>query len=98
MFANTACILTRSELIATNQRTLPPVGLSYLAWFKLVPTRLPNTNDGQFVDAVERWVQLYNIGMVNGKFPDGRSEVDTPHLHNEKHRAESVKGIQVLRP
>lgn len=70
--------------------------LNLLCFFQLEPTTLENRSEGQFVGSVEKWVQLYNVGLANGKFPDPRSWVELrAALHNEKHRAEMIQKFQV---
>lgn len=66
---------------------------------QLVGTNLPNTNEGQFVDSVEKWVNLYNEFLVSDELPDAGSHVDLLIImENSKYQTEWLKGFKVRHP
>lgn len=66
---------------------------------QLVATRLPNTNEGQYVNSVEKWVDLYNDFMVSGEVPEPDTYLELLiAMENEKYRTEWVKGFKVRHP
>jgi len=61
-----------------------------------VPTSLPHTKVGEFVNGVEGWIQLYNDGMANGRLPDPGSYVELwIDNNNNNERAKLVGEFKV---